>query len=80
MKQFCLAALAFSTLLAGAVPDGEALYKARCAACHDGKPQPRMPGRDDIAKRPPEEILKTMMAGAMQPQSAGLTPDDGRAI
>jgi len=80
MKPLCFAALAFSTLLAGAAPDGEALYKARCAACHDGKPQPRMPGRDDIAKRSPEEIVKTMMAGAMQPQSAGLTPEDGRAI
>jgi len=80
MKLLCFAGLALSTLLVGAAPDGEALYKARCAACHDGKPQPRMPSREDIGKRSPEEIMKTMMAGAMQPQSAGLTPEDGRAI
>src|SRR5258708_3661918 len=80
MKLLCFAALALSTLLAGAAPDGEALYKARCAACHDGKPQPRMPSREDIGKRSPEEIVKTMMTGAMQPQSAGITPEDGRAI
>ncbi len=78
MKLIFLAALALS-ILYGA-PDGEALYKARCAACHDGKPQARMPGREEVAKRSPEEILKTMMAGAMQPQSAGLTAEDGRAI
>src|SRR5438105_623720 len=51
MKLLCFAALALSMLLAGAAPDGEALYKARCAACHDGKPQPRMPSREDIGKR-----------------------------
>ena len=63
-----------------AAPDGAALYKARCTACHDGSPQPRMPTREEIGKRAPEEILKAMFAGAMQPQSAGLTPEDGRAI
>src|SRR5260221_3925299 len=80
MKLLCVAVLALAALLNGAAPDGEALYKARCAACHDGKPQPRMPSREDISKRAPEEIVKTMMAGAMQLQSAGITPDDGRAI
>ena len=31
-----------------AVPDGEALYKQRCASCHDGKPQTRMPSRQEL--------------------------------
>src|SRR5258708_28239048 len=78
MKLICRGAFALSILYG--TPDGEALYKARCAACHDGKPQPRMPGREDIGKRSPEEIVKTMLAGAMQPQSSGITPEDGRAI
>src|SRR5258708_31124924 len=78
MKLICRGAFALSILYG--TPDGEALYKARCAACHDGKPQPRMPSREDISKRAPEEIVKTMMAGAMQLQSAGITPEDGRAI
>jgi polyvinyl alcohol dehydrogenase (cytochrome) len=63
-----------------AAPDGPALYKSRCAACHDGAPQPRMPARDEIGKRRPEEIVKAMFTGAMQVQSAGITPEEGRAI
>src|SRR5882762_3211084 len=78
MKTAFAAVLTLSVLYGA--PDGEALYKARCAACHDGKPQARMPGREEIGKLAPEIILKTMMAGAMQPQSAGLTAEDGRAI
>jgi polyvinyl alcohol dehydrogenase (cytochrome) len=75
-----LTALALSAMFAGATPDGAALYKKRCAGCHDGAPQPRMPSRQDIGKRSPEEIVKTMLVGAMRPQSAGLTPEDVRAI
>jgi polyvinyl alcohol dehydrogenase (cytochrome) len=78
MKLVLFAVFAVSIL--NGAPVGEALYLARCAACHDGKPQARMPGREEIAKRSPEDILKTMMAGAMQPQSAGLSAEDGRAI
>jgi polyvinyl alcohol dehydrogenase (cytochrome) len=78
MKLVLFAAIAASIL--NGAPVGEALYQARCAACHDGKAQARMPGREEIAKRSPEDILKTMMAGAMQPQSAGLSAEDGRAI
>ncbi|HYL74059.1 MAG TPA: PQQ-binding-like beta-propeller repeat protein, partial [Bryobacteraceae bacterium] len=63
-----------------AAPDGEALYKKRCAPCHDGAPQARMPSREEVGKRSPEEVFKTMFAGAMQPQSAGITPEEGRAI
>ena len=36
-----------------AAPDGEALYKQRCAACHDGKPQARMPSHQDLSARTP---------------------------
>src|SRR5690348_3840259 len=63
-----------------AAPDGEALFKQRCATCHEGKPQARMPGREELKARTPESIYQAMFAGAMVPQSAGLTPDEGRAI
>src|SRR5690348_13061250 len=66
--------------LAAAGPDGEALYKQRCAGCHDGQAQARMPARDEIAKRTPDAIYKAMFEGAMVPQSAGLSADEGRAI
>jgi len=63
-----------------AAPDGEALYKQRCATCHDGQPQPRMPSRQEIGARTPESVYSAMFGGAMQPQSAGLSPEEGRAI
>ncbi len=63
-----------------AAPDGEALYKQRCATCHDGKPQPRMPSHQEIAARTPEAVYRAMFEGAMVPQSAGLTAEEGRSI
>ena len=76
---FLFAALCVSAF--GAAPDGETLYKQRCGICHDGKPQPRMPGaRDELSQRTPEFIYRAMFEGAMVPQSAGLSADEGRAI
>ena len=46
----------------------------------NGKPQARMPGREELKARTPESIYQAMFAGAMVPQSAGLTADEGRAI
>jgi polyvinyl alcohol dehydrogenase (cytochrome) len=63
-----------------AAPDGAALYKSRCAICHDGKPQAHMPTRDELVARTPEAIVKAMFEGPMQPQSAGLNEEEGRAI
>src|SRR5579862_515232 len=62
-----------------AAPDGAALYKDRCAGCHDAKPQPRMPSHDELAAQTPEFIYSAM-SGAMAVQAAGLTEDEGRAI
>src|SRR5215831_20010580 len=63
-----------------AAPTGEALYNKRCAACHDGKPQPRMPARQELAARTPESIYQAMFDGAMATQAAGLSSEEGRAI
>ncbi|MEO7146181.1 MAG: PQQ-binding-like beta-propeller repeat protein [Bryobacteraceae bacterium] len=63
----------------GAPPDGAALYRTRCAACHDHT-ETRAPGRDSFGKMMPEFILKTMVDGAMAPQSIGLTPDERTSI
>src|SRR6516165_8675279 len=63
-----------------AAPDGEALYKQRCASCHDGKPQPRMPSRQELSARTPESIYQAMFGGAMNWQATGLSSDEERAI
>ncbi len=73
--------IAFSVATACfAAPDGAALYKTRCAACHDGKPQLHMPSHDELVAKTPETVFKAMFEGVMQPQAAGLTEDEGRAI
>ena len=74
--------LALVTVIAAraAAPDGEALYKQRCATCHDGKAQPRMPSHQEVAARTPESVYRAMFEGAMVAQSAGLTSEEGRAI
>jgi len=66
--------------LGAAPPDGGALYRERCGICHDGKPQARMPTRDELAARAPEAVLRAMLGGAMMVQSAGLSEEEGRAI
>ena len=67
-------------VMLGADPDGAALYQQRCAGCHEGKAQPRMPARQDLAARTPEAIYQAMFEGAMKTQAAGLSVAEGRAI
>jgi len=64
----------------GAAPDGEALYKQRCSSCHDGRPQPRMPSRQELTARTPESIYEAMFGGRMAIQAWGLASEEGRAI
>ncbi len=81
MKQATVLFLAAASIAAyAAAPDGEALYKQRCAACHDVKGQARMPSRDEIGQRSPEFIYRAMFEGAMMTQSAGVSNEEGRAI
>jgi polyvinyl alcohol dehydrogenase (cytochrome) len=56
------------------------LYSKRCATCHDSQAQARVPTREEISKRSPEQIVKTMFTGPMTMQAIGLSPDEGRAI
>jgi len=79
-RQTLLPALICVVAAHAAAPDGEALYKQRCGTCHDGKPQPRMPSRQELSGRTPEAIYQAMFGGAMAVQSAGLSADEGRAI
>ncbi|HTB14970.1 MAG TPA: PQQ-binding-like beta-propeller repeat protein [Bryobacteraceae bacterium] len=75
-----LIALFASSACFAAAPDGAALYKSRCAVCHDGKPQLHMPSHDDLVAKTPEAVVKAMFEGSMQPQAAGLSEEEGRAI
>jgi polyvinyl alcohol dehydrogenase (cytochrome) len=78
--------IAFSVLITvsaamAAPPDGDALYKARCATCHDNpQAQLRMPKRAEVAARTAENVYTAMATGAMVTQAAGLSEDEQRAI
>ena len=80
MSRTFLLSVLTALCLDAAAPDGAVLYKQRCATCHDGPAQARMPSHSALAERTPEAIYKAMFEGAMVPQSAGLSAEEGRAI
>jgi polyvinyl alcohol dehydrogenase (cytochrome) len=47
------------------------LYQQLCAACHD-HPKDRIPPRDQLAKRTPEEVVTALSRGTMRVQAGGL--------
>lgn len=62
-------------------PDGEALYEARCAACHAAPAtDEEIPRREDMARFTPDSVYHAMNGGPMQIQSAGLSDTEMRAI
>jgi polyvinyl alcohol dehydrogenase (cytochrome) len=52
--------------------EGAALYRQRCAACHES-PQTRAPARSSLALSTPGAIRRALTTGVMQAQAAGLT-------
>lgn len=87
----CLVALILAATMVGvasvglasdeapAAPDGEALYAARCATCHD-KAVDRTPSREVLAANPPGFILASLTNGAMAPMAEGLSEAEKSAI
>lgn len=60
-------------------PDGAALYRQRCAGCHDASGS-RAPTRDILATRTPEAIVDILINGSMAPMVSGLSKADVEAI
>jgi polyvinyl alcohol dehydrogenase (cytochrome) len=79
-----VAALMFASQLAAAADDtppapGAALYKQYCSTCHD-HPKDRIPSRETIGKRSPEEVVQALTTGIMRVQAGGLTMNDRNAV
>ena len=74
-----LLGLCVSATLFAAGPDGATLYNLRCAKCHD-KPEERVPSKDTLSKRTPEEVVKALTSGAMQAFATGLKADEIAAL
>ena len=58
---------------------GSALYQQFCSSCHD-HPRDRIPARDLIAKRTPDEVMRALTNGLMRTQAAGLAMNDRVAV
>ena len=73
------AGLFVSTLVFAATPDGQAIYTARCAKCHD-TPAERVPSRESLAKRAPQDVVTALTSGPMKPFAAGLSQEEIGAV
>ena len=58
---------------------GQKLYEQFCATCHD-HPKDRIPARDVIARRTPDEVMQALTNGLMRAQAAGLNMNDRVAV
>src|SRR5262249_53021810 len=65
--------------LAAAPVSGEAVYKQRCAACHDSA-SPRVPPRDELKKLSVPRILRAMDFGLMNNVATKLTQEEREAV
>ena len=83
---FCVylrSSAAFAALLlpvaAFGQPNGEAVYKAHCAVCHDN-PQTRAPDRETLKLKSRASILASMVSGSMAPHGKDLSAAEKRAV
>jgi polyvinyl alcohol dehydrogenase (cytochrome) len=60
-------------------PPGVAVYKQRCASCHEDN-LPRMPNRAALSKLSPEHIESELASFSMRRQGALLSPAERRAV
>jgi mono/diheme cytochrome c family protein len=64
----------------GAGPDGAAIYRDSCAACHDSPAQSRAPAAASFQMTSPENIVRALESGLMKEQGASLTADEKQAV
>ena len=72
-------ALTVFVLPASAQVSGEAIYKQRCAACHDSG-SPRVPPRAELQKFSASRILRAMDFGVMNNIATKLRQDEREAV
>src|SRR5262245_17612346 len=73
MRYVCLlAVLTLAWVQISSAQDGAAIYKERCASCHDS-PQGRTPALSAIKAMTGEAIYVALTSGAMKTQAEGLS-------
>ena len=76
------AAIFASQAVGQTAPDnthGEAIFKARCKECHEPAVD-RAPTRDELAAKPPADIVAALTTGPMAPVAEGLTAEEKQAV
>lgn len=79
----CIASLTLAVSLSAAsttAPDGAALYRQRCASCHENSAATHAPPTSALRKLAPEGIIRSLESGSMKTEGAGLSADEKRAI
>ena len=64
---------------AASPPNGETLFNANCARCHD-RALPRMPSRAGLKEKDARDVFTTISAGVMAPYTRQLSHDERRAV
>jgi polyvinyl alcohol dehydrogenase (cytochrome) len=86
MKRFILLCTFLSSFFVAAssqicwAQDGAALYRQRCAVCHEGGASDRAPDRTTLQYMPTESIMRTLETGVMREVAGSLTPAERDAI
>src|SRR5271168_765923 len=75
-----LAAISALLPLFAQAPDGAALYKDRCALCHDRSSETRAPAPTALREMSPENVVRALESGLMQEQGKALSAAEKRAV
>ena len=72
--------LAMSSAAFAADPEGLAVYKQHCAACHDASGETRAPAPAALKLMSPENIVRALESGMMKEQGAAMSAAERRAV
>jgi polyvinyl alcohol dehydrogenase (cytochrome) len=73
-------ALSVMAFVMGAEPDGAAVYRQRCALCHDASPASRAPAPSALRLMSAANIVRALESGLMKEQGAVLSAAEKRAV
>jgi polyvinyl alcohol dehydrogenase (cytochrome) len=80
MKLLRLAGFLSMMCCFAADPDGAAIYKQRCAVCHELSGETRAPRASALRLMSPENIVRSLESGLMKDQGATLSSKDKQTI
>lgn len=75
-----LAVVVITSFGASWAQDGAALYRQRCAVCHEASSSDRVPDRSALQQMPSASIVKALETGVMRMVAGSLSPAERDAI